>query len=204
MKIGSHNSFSYLPPSRWWMRPFAFMARCQRADLFLQILLGARLFDLRIRFRKNQLVICHGIMEYRADFNLNEILSMLNQYSEDSSDGPIYLRVVLELKKSDAQQELMFREFCQFWVDSFPCIRFFGGNNRSDWGCQHPIYRFYTPMPDLDDKYSSTTSLFPERFKLLRYIDDLWPWFYAHRYNHRNRQAGTTHDWLFIDFVDIE
>ena len=36
MIIGSHNSWSYLPPKHWWMRPFAFMARCQSCDIQAQ------------------------------------------------------------------------------------------------------------------------------------------------------------------------
>ena len=77
---------------------------------------------------------------------------------------------------------------------------FFGGNDRSDWSCQHPVYDFGTPMPDIDEKHASTTALFP-RFPRL---DDLWPWLYARLFNHRNIQAGTTHEWLMIDFVDIQ
>nr|DAH01868.1 MAG TPA: hypothetical protein [Crassvirales sp.] len=29
MKLGTHNSMSYLKPKRWWMRPFHFIAKCQ-------------------------------------------------------------------------------------------------------------------------------------------------------------------------------
>ena len=55
-------------------------------------------------------------------------------------------------------------------------------------------------MPDIDEKHASTTALFP-RFPRL---DDLWPWLYARLFNHCNIQAGTTHEWLMIDFVDIQ
>ena len=33
MILGSHNSWSYLPPKHWWMWPFHFMAKCQRVDI---------------------------------------------------------------------------------------------------------------------------------------------------------------------------
>lgn len=203
MKIASHNSFSYLKPRRWWLRPFGWMARCQRICVAEQYYrYKAQLFDLRIRFdtKTGQVIIAHGQMEYSTpDGCIDGTLTYLSLRPED-----IYIRVVLELKHPDEQQQQLFREFCSMLESEYPDLYFFGGNDRSDWSAQHPVYQFSTPMQDLDDKYSSTTTLFPERFKLLRYIDDLWPWFYAHRYNHRNRQAGTAHDWLFIDFVDIE
>ena len=93
-----------------------------------------------------------------------------------------------------------FRALCKAYQDTFQEIVFFGGNDRSDWSCQHPVYDFGTPMPDIDEKHASTTALFP-RFPRL---DDLWPWLYARLFNHRNIQAGTTHEWLMIDFVDIK
>jgi hypothetical protein len=43
-----------------------------------------------------------------------------------------------------------------------------------------------------------------QRWPLLRYLDDLCPKVYALAHNRRNIWRGTTHDWLFIDFVDIQ
>ena len=66
MILGSHNSWSYLPPRRWWMRPIAFMAKCQRVDIRTQYeRYGVRCFDLRVRFNKYGLgIVAHGIVEY--------------------------------------------------------------------------------------------------------------------------------------------
>lgn len=182
------------------MRPFAFMARCQRVEFISQYILGVRLFDLRVRFdKKNGLpYICHGFMRYEG--NVYDILEGLNwDRSEDC-----YCRVVLESEKPTVREAGLFLGFCALIVDLYPHIKFFGGNDRSDWSCKHPLYYFKTPLQDLDDKYSSTTTLFPKGLKWLRFLDDLCPVLYARLHNRRNVERGTSHEWLFIDFVDIQ
>ena len=53
MILGSHNSWSYLPPKHWWMWPIHFMAKCQRVDIREQYeKYGVRCFDLRVRWKK--------------------------------------------------------------------------------------------------------------------------------------------------------
>jgi hypothetical protein len=37
----------------------------------------------------------------------------------------------------------------------------------------------------------------------MRRLDDLCPIIYAKLHNKENVKKGTTHKWLFIDFVDI-
>ena len=200
MRLASHNTFTYLTPRKWWMRLLAFTARCQRVSFNEQFEKGAQMFDLRVRFDEyGHLVICHGLIEYDDScFDFGFALPFLN--SKAREEGIIYYcRVVLESKHPDHFQKERFRKYCEFLPSAFPCIRFYGGNDRSDWSCQHPIYDFGTPMPDIDEKHASTTALFP-RFPRL---DDLWPWLYARLFNHRNIKKGTTHDWLMIDFVDI-
>ena len=198
MTIASHNTFTYLPVRQWYLKPFAFMARCQREDFGGQWLAGARLFDIRVRFdKKGYPVICHGLMEYDAEPTFLDNILRYMDYG--------CFRVVLEVgkrRRRDAWQEHCFYRFCEHLEFSYPYLVFFGGNDRTDWGCQHPIYRFHNPSEDLDDKYASATNLFPLRW--MRHLDDLCPIWYAKLYNRKNIEAGTTHDWLFIDFVDIQ
>lgn len=198
MKLASHNSFSYLPVRHWWMWPFAWMAKCQRRDIFSQFLYGVRMFELRVRFVDNTPVICHGLIEYKM--SEKELADLLDHFDYGKCN---YMRVVLETRKPDKNQEAGFYFFCKRLEETFTHIKFFGGNNRADWLCQNPIYKFSTSMPDIEHKYSSTTSLFPDRNDKWRYIDDLFPWLYARLNNHKNIVAGTEHDWLMIDFVDI-
>lgn len=199
MKIASHNSFSYLPARRWWMKPFAWMARCQRMGIYEQFGIGVRLYDLRVRIKHERAVICHGLMTYKG--RVYDLLDALDDWAA-MYNSPVYVRVVLEKKKPSDEDKRQFRMFCEEIMDYYD-IRFFGGNDRSDWGCKHPIYDFGNPMPDIDHKYSSTTTLFLKGWKWLAFIDDLCPIFYAKRHNKENIKKGTTHDWLMIDFVDI-
>lgn len=200
MRLASHNTFSYLPVRKWWMKPFAWMARCQRITTYQQYRCGVRFFDLRVRFdKKGERILCHGLMEYAdGEDTLSVALSILDH------KGGCGMRVVLETNKSDEFQEGKFRQWCGYIKREFPNIYFCGGNNRTDWDCKHPIYDFGNPIPDIEHKYSSTTSLFPNGPKWLRRIDDLWPWYYAKHHNKENIEKGTSHEWLMIDFVDIQ
>ena len=200
MKLASHNTFTFLTPRTWWMRLLAFTARCQRVNFATQLDRGAQMFDIRVRFKGSGVpIICHGLIEYQEYLPVTDSLLYLN-YCCKRDDIHYYCRIVLETKHPDDFQLQSFRALCKAYQDTFQDIVFFGGNDRSDWSCQHPVYDFGTPMPDIDEEHASTTALFP-RFPRL---DDLWPWLYARLFNHRNIQAGTTHEWLMIDFVDIQ
>ena len=200
MNLGSHNSFTYLPIKKWWMRPFAWIAKCQRIDIFSQFLLGVRLFDIRVRFnKKKEMVICHGLMEYKfSKKDLYYTLGILQFY------GDVYIRVILETSEPDLDQESGFYFFCLNLERDFPKIHFFGGNNKTDWYCQNPIYKFNNPLEDIEHKYSSPTTLFEEEKNWMKYLDDWCPFIYAKLRNKRNYKQGTTHKWLMMDFVDIK
>lgn len=184
------------------MRPFAFMARCQRENWKKQWdEYDVDLFDLRVRFEKrNDLpYLCHGLMEYDAD--VFELIREMAKAAK-SAGTDTYIRVVLEMKRPSERDILLFRGFCALLQNVYgDNLHFWGGNDRSDWS--YPHFAFRTPMQDVDDKYSSTTTLFPRGFKWLRYLDDLCPILYARLHNRRNIERGTSHEWLFIDFVDI-
>lgn len=204
MKIASHNSFTYLRPRRWYMRPFAFMARCQRVSWGRQLVgFDVRLFDLRVRFDKKtgEPYFCHGFMRYEG--NVYVVLNALAEVSVNINTD-IFIRVVLEDKKPTQWEEALFYDFCEYVEYVGGRVHAFGGNDRSDWDCKHPHYNFKTPLQNLNDKYSSTTTLFPKGLKWLRFLDDLCPVLYARLHNRRNIERGTSHEWLFIDFVDIQ
>lgn len=200
MKIGSHNTFTYLPVRQWWLKPFAFVARCQRVDYKEQINLGVTLFDLRIRFDKDDMpVICHGKVEYKHDYSfIYDMLEYCNKI------GGMSIRVVLELDKKNLYQEILFKSFCETIVERYKNIYFFGGNNRTDWECQYPIFNFKHELPALFHSYSSSTSLFTSSSIILKKIDDWIPIYYAKRFNHymMNREL-MENTYLFIDFIDI-
>ena len=207
MLIGSHNSLSYLPPKRWWMKPFHWMARCQRVSYVRQFYeYGVRVFDLRLWFDENgNMQVRHGRMVFDTG-NTEEFvkcfLSFLNQVQGCA------VRVILEEDKvlsrcphvNDA--EAYFYEWCRVFERLYPHVTFFGGNRKWDWA---PIRMFPSKDISLDGKYSSTTSLFKtNRWQWLRYVDDLWPWLYARLHNKENFRKGTDKECLFVDFVDMQ
>ena len=201
MRLASHNTFTYLTPRKWWGRLLAFTARCQRVNPFEQLLVyGAQMFDLRVRFDDDgKPYVCHGLIEYEGYPDVLNFLLQLNNKSRNS-EYPYYVRVVLESRRPSEEQKERFRCWCQALQQFHKNIVFFGGNDRSDWGCKNPVYDFGVPLPDIDEKHASTTALFP-RFPGL---DDLCPILYARLFNHRDIEQGTTHEWLMIDFVDIQ
>ena len=180
--------------------PFAFVGKCQRANLTKQIELGIRLFDLRVRFDRNgNPVICHGLLQYAPDRSVESLLDEI-----DKVNG-CCVRVVLETTKPNGYQEDRFRVFCQTITHKYKHTHYFGGNNRTDWNCRKPIYDFGCKLEDIEHKYSSTTTLFPNKnWKWLQYVDDIFPYLYAKLNNKRNVKKGTLHKWLMFDFVDIK
>lgn len=203
-RIGSHNSLTYLPPKRWWMRPFAWMARCQRVDYARQYYdYNVSVFDLRVWFDKHgNIQVRHGRMQY--DISRDEIFSFLSFLNDTYSCS---LRVILEEDwrayhlPYSGMAEMYFRKFCSYIQNHYDHIKFFGGNRKCDW---RVLYKFKSENDVcLDDKYSSTTSLFKSKKQWLAKIDDLWPWVYARLHNKENFANADENKCLFVDFVDI-
>ena len=190
MIIGSHNSWSYLPPKHWWMWPFHFMAKCQRVDIREQYeKYGVRCFDLRVRFKDGKAVFAHGIVEYDiSDEQMVEHLRWLDDM------GSCCVRILHEARNKRQYTESSrraFRDMCQQLEWKYRNIRFWCGRNLYDWTCDYS-FRYY---PTCDEKYSSVC--YP------RIIDDWWPWLYAVIRNKENLAKGTKDDILLIDFIDI-
>ena len=112
MVIGSHNSWSYLRPRKWWMRLIAFAARCQRVDIREQYLkYGVRCFDLRMRYEHLERVYAHGPVEYDMDcVQVANDLFWLNEKSD------CYVRVIHEARTKEQYTNLgveLFRDDCK-------------------------------------------------------------------------------------------
>lgn len=186
--LGSHNSWSYLPVRKWWMKPIRFMARCQRVDIRRQYELGVRCFDLRVRFKNGLLTFAHGIVEYnhqRRDWMTD--MEWLNQ------QGDVYVRVIHEVrnrKQSEESLKSVFRLFCDFTSWSYPNIRFWCGRNLYTWEKDFD----FGDDPECEERYASVTPP-----KLLAW----WPWLYARIKNKDILKDGTKKEILLIDFVDL-
>lgn len=191
MLIGSHNSMSYLKPTKWYLNPFRFMARCQRKTLEEQYEnYNARMFDFRVKFDGTTPKFRHGLMEYDAD--VYEYLKYLN------SKKDTVVRIILEDTKESLTQEVLFIKFCSKIKKKYKGIKFIGGIRKGDW---KTLYSFGNEVTYLDKYSSNNKEKSPVTGTIL---DDLWPWLYAKFNNKKNIKLGTTKDYLLIDFVDIQ
>ena len=195
MILGSHNSWSFLTPERWWMRLIAFTARCQRANFYEQCLHDVRCFDLRIRFDDDGVWhIVHGPIVYKLykgvyEYDIFHNLSHLN-------DMGAYVRVILDIRskrKYTSIQREWFIDFCKEMELMYPNIKFWCGRCLADWG--NVVYPF-ADTPSCEERYGSVTKP--------KWLWGIWPRLYAKRHNKEIRERGTDKDILLIDFVDIK
>ena len=61
--LGSHNTFTYMKPTKWWMYIFQPFVKCQSSTLEEQVAKGVNLVDIRLRYNDGWKV-CHGLVEY--------------------------------------------------------------------------------------------------------------------------------------------
>lgn len=199
--LGSHNSMTYLPVKQWYFKPLFWTARCQSKPLYEQYELGARLFDIRVRFDENgYTVLAHGLIEFEGD-----VYDALKELNSLASKHKIYVRISLESNsrmKDQYMQEYCFKDFCSYIQRIYTNLIFFGGRRKYDWA---PVYDFGTAEPTIEDSYSSTTNIFGESsFTFAAKLDDLWPWLYAKIHNKKRIKMGTDKQVLLIDFVNIQ
>lgn len=185
MILASHNSWTYLSPKKWWMRLFAFAARCQQNDIRQQYHNGARMFDLRIRFDSyGNKIMAHGLIEYPTT-NIKKDLEFLQSLNED-----IYIRIILETGKENVYNENLFKEFCYNIKEKYNNIKFFGGRRKYDWKV---IFDFGIEEPCIKELHASVVN---------SKIDDLYPYLYAKRNNDRNVKNNQDYNgYLMIDFI---
>ena len=187
--LGSHNSWSYLPVRKWWMKPIRFMARCQRVDIRRQYDLGVRCFDLRVRFDEGwNAVFAHGVVEYDvSEYRIWKDLRWLDD------KGDCYVRVIHEVR-SKAQHGkddiINFQYMCSELQKRLANIKFWCGRNLYTWEKDFD----FGDDPECEERYASVTPP-----KLLAW----WPWLYARIKNKEIRKDGTDKKILLIDFVDL-
>lgn len=190
MILGSHNSWSYLPVQKWWMKPIAFMARCQSVDIRKQYELGVRCFDLRIRADKDgALQVAHGCVVY--DIGLFALMSQMLWLNRRKD---VVVRILHEVRNGRQYSEkarMLFADTCNFFVKEYQNIRFVCGRNLYNWEKDYD----FGDEPSCEERYSSVCPP-----KLLAW----WPWLYARLHNKKIREQGTDKEILLIDYVDIK
>lgn len=186
MILGSHNSWTYLKPKKWWMRLIGFMAKCQSEHIITQYFIyGVRCFDLRIRFNKSgDPVLAHGIIEYDYDEVL-KTLSFLNGCED------CIVRILHESRNKEQYNPDRFREYCSSLEKSFPKIKFFCGRNLYNWKVTYNFRNYYT----VKEYYASVCK--PQL------IDDWWPWLFA-KFNNKNIPEYIEEEILLIDYIQYK
>lgn len=190
MIIGSHNSWSFLSPKKWWQRPFSFMGRCQKVDIEEQYsVYDVRCFDLRLRFDKHgQAHIVHNNFDYGLLADVESTLGWLNAGKD------VAIRILHDVRRrKDYTPESCNRFYmeCKRLEATYPFIKFWCGRNLYNWEEDY-IFSYY---PTCCEDYASVSAP--------RLIDDWWPWIYAWCKNRKIRINGTNKDILLIDFVNI-
>lgn len=197
--IGTHNSFSYLPPARWYgyfMLPFA---RCQSKTATQQYDAGARCFDVRVRFKKGRtrgilegikpvyaLQFAHGMLLLRGN-----VLAELKRLSLHAKGEMLYLRVVLEDTKALPYNETEFKTFCRFLQSNFhSSFILFQGNRKGDW----------KQVVDFDFK-PTLAQCVGSMAEDARWYEKIVPWLYARRMNRRNMANPPQADIAIYDFI---
>jgi len=119
MIVGSHNSLSYCA-TRWWCKPFAKFARCQSLDVYDQYRKGVRFFDIRIRYSKGKIIVCHGLADYKVD--LEDVLEYLDEHG-------VYVRIAYE--RSNVWRG--YEKWCMELTKEYPNIMFMFCVKKPEW-----------------------------------------------------------------------
>lgn len=187
MILGSHNSWSYLPPKKWYMKPFRFIAQCQDWDIKTQYEHGVKCFDLRLQYSGDTLQVVHGSMVYKITAKqLLEDLKWLN------NKGDVYVRVVHDARNKKlytGKAVKYFQNDCAAFEQLYPNIKFWCGENLYN----HKADYEFKNHPSCAEYYSSV---------VLPKIDDVYPRCYAKNNNKTIYKNKTDRDILMIDFVN--
>lgn len=188
--LGSHNSWSYLTPKKWWMKLIKFTGKCQDVNVRDQFdIYNVRFYDLRIRFDFVTPIVCHGAVVY--DISFNELLDDLNWLNNKREK--VYIRITLDTRGSNVdkeEQELLFKRLCERLSNKYVNINFTCGENIVT---KEVLYKF-NPEPSCEEKYSSVCSP--------KLIDDWYPRLFAKKNNKKLLSKGTDREVLLIDFVN--
>lgn len=195
--LGTHNSWSF-GKTKWFIP--AFWAKCQNLNIQEQYEYGVRLFDLRLRRKKDKSWgVSHGSTFFNVDYIKD--LEWLNE------KGDAYVRVFLEYNskpKNAITIESLFYDVCLDLSNEYKNIKFYGAYPKYD-GSRN-IFEFNTQIPLVVEQSSSTTSLFKSGCKLLAVLDDWCPWIYAKLRNWKNYEKFCNdfkEGFFMADFVEF-
>lgn len=175
--LGTHNSLSYLP-CQWYLRPFAWIGRCQSVSLAEQYKKGVRWFDIRIKYVDGNVVSGHGLLTY--DISIPVVLNYLNNCCD------CIVRLFLENAKHNPTKYFdRFTSDIANWQRSFPNIRFVEG------GCRYAYRQF------VQDKVPTRCCYWSKGDTLIPY-----PKCYAIRNNPVSHLYDSEQEYTIYDFIE--
>lgn len=187
MKLGTHNSLSYLKP-QWWLRLFNLykLGKCQEVGIAHQYELGARWFDLRIRFTKKGIAAAHGMLTFK-DVNMDSILDYLDSRKDT------YVRFVLETKmfrKPKPQEDELFKQVVLNWVSKYKNIHFINAVRKRPW--EELLYFDYVPVKECYEHFEGKDLKFP------------LPKYYAKKNNSKYWSEVNDEAYSLFDYINIK
>ena len=181
MILATHNSLSYLKP-QWWLRPFAWVGRCQSLTIEQQLEYGVRYFDIRLKFKEGDWIADsgHGLLTYSC--SMYYLIGLIDKHKS------CIVRLTMENKKASDEKKFNFRIYCQELKKEFTNITFVGGYQKGTW--EH-LYDFGNDIP-VCEKYWTYSK--KRRFP--------FPKLYACLNNKEYKKIGTD-GYLMLDYVQL-
>lgn len=146
--IGSHNTFSYLTPVKWWMKLLTPWHKCQEFVAWGQLLHGVEYLDIRIRFLGSRPVLVHNNIIYEDQEDAKEqilglVRAIRNLNSLRTKVFPVRLFLDVRKKpKDDVQQREKFLDFIKWMRQNHQVRRNLQLDEaRIFWDWDHPIIR---------------------------------------------------------------
>jgi hypothetical protein len=179
--IGTHNSMTYLPVRKWWMKPLNLIAKCQSRPIAEQVK-DVDCIDLRVYLRGMSWEFAHGLVEYKSDYTVYEIVDLA------ADNGVKYIRLTLE--KGGELEEAKFCALCSNLEVRYPQITFLNGRAKKGWRL---LYKFRDEDSVTLEQYCSSM----DGKGLYR----IFPKLYAWRYNKRRMQQRNPESICLFDFI---
>lgn len=110
--IGSHNSFSYLPPKNLWGKITRRWNKCQDKSIVQQYEAGVQYFDVHIRYIGNNWHYVHNKVDYGI-CNIKFITSFFGNLKDK-----VYVRLILDERSKPKNADLLTSMFISV-VDKF-------------------------------------------------------------------------------------
>lgn len=189
--IGSHNTMSYLTPSKWYTRLFKCFSRCQKLPLSKQLEI-VDCVDLRVFRYNNQWRFAHGLAEYTYGCCITTIYSVLETIKFHKPN--CIIRILLEKVKDKDKEFDEFKSLCKTIEVLYPNFIFICGRYKKDWSL---IYQFKN---NVDLKINQFVSSMEND---VRWYEKFIPILYAKRMNKINKY-NTNKGINLFDFVELD